>query len=444
MSLYNDQQEFLRSLRDLIENRHRKFAGAQFRVAFVRDEKGVNQFLTGCALLLENQAISRPAQDYRYIVLAEEWVEGDEAVLHRIEQIVSGTGAIANAAVGRTFTHATLTRKFDAAIRGWGGWEFSSRVDHTAQERETYLRQEPLLAFGLRPYNSAFEAILRWVFEEKNTDFYPPGNRAPNQGEFLTLVADTRARIVRAEWLPGLVNAEVELGVDPREVEAQFLFAGAEDDTRTLNTGSLSLKCEVPEGTRTTRLMLVHSTNDCISKILLNGEYDTYGPQPLALSAIRKAELDLKEGENDHVEYKPWVSPKSPEKEAELVETIIAFANTGGGRLYVGAADSGNPLGDTALSKAFKVESDMAAIQQAERIKSLKREKIKPVPPVRVELITVFGERLVLVEVERGSRRPYSTFENKVFVRKGGSNRLADPHSELPALSPQSLLPDGS
>jgi hypothetical protein len=211
-----------------------------------------------------------------------------------------------------------------------------------------------------------------------------------------------------------LVNIDIELGVDPKEVEAQFLFAGADDDARTLNTSSPSLKCEVPEGSRTATLMLVHWSNDCISQIRLNGEYDTYGPQPLALSATRKAELDLQEGENDHVEYKPWVSPKSPEKEAELVETIIAFANTGGGRLYVGAADSGTPLGDTALSKAFKDEPNAAAIQQAERIKSLKREKIKPVPPVRVEPITVFGERLILVEVGRGSRRPYSTFENKV------------------------------
>ena len=335
MNQYNDQQEFLRSLGDVIENRHRKFAGAQFRVAFVRDEKGVNQFLTGCALFLENPAISRPSQDYRYIVLAEEWIEGDEGVLRRIEEIVSGTGAIADAAVGHNFTRSMLTRKLDAAVLGWGGWEFSSRVDRKGMEHETYLRQEPLLAFGLRPYGSASEAIAKWVFELKNTHLYSFGNRAPHEGEFLTLVPDTRARIVRAAWLPGLVNVDIELRVDPKEIEAQFLFAGADEDPRTLNTSSLSLKCEVPEGTRTTRLMLVHWTNDCISEIRLNGEYDTYGPQPVALSAIRKAEIDLQEGENDHVEYKPWVSPKSPEKEAELIETIIAFANSGGGRLML-------------------------------------------------------------------------------------------------------------
>jgi predicted HTH transcriptional regulator len=123
-----------------------------------------------------------------------------------------------------------------------------------------------------------------------------------------------------------------------------------------------------------------------------------------------------------------------PKAEA-FVETVIAFANTLGAKIFVGVQDDGSPhRGDVELCGIFHGDTEAASKHQQDRLKVLVREKIKPVPQVAVKQITVSGHPVIAVVVERGSQRPYATHENKVFVRKGATNRLADPHSELPGL----------
>lgn len=42
-----------------------------------------------------------------------------------------------------------------------------------------------------------------------------------------------------------------------------------------------------------------------------------------------------------------------------------------------------------------------------------------------------FGNSILVVRVEPGTKTPYSTTSNEVYIRKGSSNRRPDPHSEL-------------
>lgn len=113
---------------------------------------------------------------------------------------------------------------------------------------------------------------------------------------------------------------------------------------------------------------------------------------------------------------------------------MIAFANTSGGNIYVGVQDDGSPQGEAAVRASFQGEAEAALEAQADRLKTLAREKIKPVPQIVVNRLTIHDHRLIVAHVERGPQCPYSTHENKVFVRKGATNRIADPHSELTAL----------
>jgi predicted HTH transcriptional regulator len=48
-----------------------------------------------------------------------------------------------------------------------------------------------------------------------------------------------------------------------------------------------------------------------------------------------------------------------------------------------------------------------------------------------------YGEPVLIVNVPRGSDRPYSTHDNVVWVRKGATNRRPDPRTELPGLYPR-------
>ena len=51
-------------------------------------------------------------------------------------------------------------------------------------------------------------------------------------------------------------------------------------------------------------------------------------------------------------EFKPFIEPRHP-KEFEIVKTVVAFANTGGGTLFVGVSDEGIRRGKQRHTSVF-------------------------------------------------------------------------------------------
>jgi ATP-dependent DNA helicase RecG len=115
----------------------------------------------------------------------------------------------------------------------------------------------------------------------------------------------------------------------------------------------------------------------------------------------------------------------------EIVKSTVAFANTDGGTIFVGVDDEGVPLGIAAARRCFKTLDPIEA--QMSRLKSLITNNTKPVPSVTYTVVDVNGSRLVVVEVKK-SPTICSTQDNRVYVRRGSTSRLADPNSELPSL----------
>lgn len=105
-------------------------------------------------------------------------------------------------------------------------------------------------------------------------------------------------------------------------------------------------------------------------------------------------------------------SPKS------LLKTLIAFANTAGGRLIVGVADDRKVLGVA------------NALDEEERLCNLIADSISPRLVPNVELITVQDKTLLVVEVFVSGSRPHwfnaEGPEHGVYVRLGSSSRQAD------------------
>ena len=114
------------------------------------------------------------------------------------------------------------------------------------------------------------------------------------------------------------------------------------------------------------------------------------------------------------------------------MKTAVAFANGDGGRIFVGVDDEGVPLGMGQARKCFKSEDPIDA--QIARIRSLIRESTQPVPSISYRIATVGGQPIIVVEIEK-SEMLCSTHDNRAYVRRGATNRLADPRTELPSLS---------
>lgn len=112
--------------------------------------------------------------------------------------------------------------------------------------------------------------------------------------------------------------------------------------------------------------------------------------------------------ENLHTEFKQQL-PRPDDLSADLV----AFANTDGGQLVIGIADDRGIRGvdDT---DAIHREVDNVAFNNCE-------------PPITViqEVLEVDGARVVIVNIPKGSQRPYRTSRGRYYVRTSSGRRDA-------------------
>jgi hypothetical protein len=124
-------------------------------------------------------------------------------------------------------------------------------------------------------------------------------------------------------------------------------------------------------------------------------------------------ERALRAGEGPAVEFK-----RVPPSDARLARTLCAFANTRGGLLLVGVADSGQPLG---LERPDEV---------ARHLEHLARTRLEPALELVAEVVAVGGVRIVAVEVQASDRRPHAALgddgEGAIMVRVGAATRRAE------------------
>jgi hypothetical protein len=111
-------------------------------------------------------------------------------------------------------------------------------------------------------------------------------------------------------------------------------------------------------------------------------------------------------GESESLEFKQQMPDA-----VGLAAEICAFANSGGGRILVGVNDEAEVIGcDT--------------IKVKEKITQLTDYHCKPVPPFKVDSISLSDKPVIVITVPEGSDRPYLV-NGKVYVRSGATKRPA-------------------
>lgn len=97
-----------------------------------------------------------------------------------------------------------------------------------------------------------------------------------------------------------------------------------------------------------------------------------------------------------------------------ILKTICAFLNTEGGWIIVGHSEK-ELIGLTDITE-----------QKVDELKQNALENIFPQPLIYIQLETVNEKSIVLLNVLKGSRQPYS-FQKKYFIRKGSQTLEASP-----------------
>ena len=125
--------------------------------------------------------------------------------------------------------------------------------------------------------------------------------------------------------------------------------------------------------------------------------------------------LEIQKGESKTLEFKQQL-PKGQ----QIAKTLIAFANSSGGKLIVGVTDDRQLVG---------IQDDIFELQ--DKITSMIYELCAPQLAAQIYIENIDGVELLVVEVARGSLFPYYLKsvgrEQGTYIRLGASNRVASP-----------------
>lgn len=126
----------------------------------------------------------------------------------------------------------------------------------------------------------------------------------------------------------------------------------------------------------------------------------------------------LLSGESKNIEYKITV----PDKSEKYMKTIVAFANTQGGKLIIGVDDKNHQV--------VGVDNE-ALFQLMDGIANAVSDSCVPQIIPEIEPQTIEGKTVIVVTVEAGKNRPYylksKGKEDGTYIRVAGTSRLAFP-----------------
>jgi hypothetical protein len=144
---------------------------------------------------------------------------------------------------------------------------------------------------------------------------------------------------------------------------------------------------------------------------------------------------DAASGETLTVELKEWLPPTAEEqKYDDFLKSVCAFANAGGGRIYVGVRDGGEIPGvDKPLKKTYAKDArgDLGRAREmyARKLRQNVREGIEPAFEADFVWIDLAGKSVLCVHVPEGGEKPYQVIAGRqYFIRKNGRSVLALPH----------------
>lgn len=393
-------------------------------------DAGGAAFLLGRLLLTEEVGTARRSRRYPTVRLEERWLERDQLVRF----LTDCAGGNSPDALPEPFHNVAAEQLFSLhAPEVQSGWA-EIQLKLTSRSNRVTPEWVPAVAPELPPFQSWAHAATSWVLNRPG--FY--GDNVPYNGQLVVVLPDTRAR-------PGALmsgsDGAVLIGIESNDafshLELQYLFTRSHSQ---LDQGSVEFRggsqVAIPRCPEATKLDVF-----CLHREAGIVSHRTYSWDELRAAGLASEfENDdirtaVAGGENETVEFKPFVSPDS-EKRQELVRTVVAFSNGNGGRIFVGVNDHGELEGSAAL-KRFRSSGDRLGLETLlNQLRKLIHDQIKPVPNVTVRPYELAGEPIAIIEVPAGDFI-YATHANEILIRKGSTNRRPDPATELEPLRAQ-------
>jgi len=408
-------------------------------VAVYQEQKSAwtNALTHICVWPSGNQPQAQPPRRYPEAHLLEEWF-GLETLPQLLDQIgVSRKLLLQGEEVLLDSQSGINHRQFHPRANRYSplsGWLYEAARGQTPP-----IPYEPLLAPRLPFYADGLHAMQEWfgLPELSQTD--------SRIGEVVMFFPECRAGIESiALGDDGRLTVRPRYGNDKYKPGMELKGAWAVGDAR--RTFEMSFESEVtlsvPEGATRFAVYVVGADGTIFDfhdemSLWVQGGPRLLGSLPTgeAGEVIRRA---LKTGECDIAEYKPFIEMGNT-KQHEIVESVIAFANTKGGVILFGIDKHCTVVGiEQELHRMAQTSSESfdGAIEKYKGwLRRLIGDSLNRSIVPEFHLVPVEGHKVLALVIPDGKEKPYARVRsNDIWVRKGSNNVRPDPDTDLPDL----------
>lgn len=313
------------------------------------------------------------------------------------------------------------TERSRSDFHQWPGWLFT--LGYLSQPYNLS-GHGPLVGAEGEPYFDLVDAVKSWT----GTMFWQNDSRA---GKILLFIPRFEGKIDDLEIVEEKLVVRTTARV--KGLRVAVLAAGQEEGVRKVVQATKVNAFPLPLNPTRLLVFLINSEGEWIDSFEETDSSASWPNRVLFAGAKYSKALaeTIRQGETDTVEFKPYIRPKD-KKVAEILQTIIAFANTKGGLLIFGVSDHAEVLGvdheephDAKRGKAFPED-------YFDWIRKLVKDNLNRIPGLDMKKETVGDKTVLLVKVGEGNTKPYFNFHTKeVFVRRGANNVRPDPEAQL-------------
>lgn len=218
------------------------------------------------------------------------------------------------------------------------------------------------------------------------------------------LVPDYSARIKKLILSEKDITVEIEVKESKYEELLLKLHAKKENDEFIPNDyeiKSSSTEIKLPFSPDELSLYVVNKNSGKVIDYVQYGSYHTDRQEGIEIKTpMDVIENLISQGENSRVEFKREFSKD------EFIETVVAFANSGKGRILLGVDNRGNVVG---------TYDEFTNLEK--RIRGTVSGNCEPKIDLDIEEIDYQGKPLVVVMVREGTDKPYLVRNKSAYVR---------------------------
>jgi len=226
---------------------------------------------------------------------------------------------------------------------------------------------------------------------------------------FQILVPDYRARLKLLEISEKNISVQVE--VKESDYSDLLLKVNAKNKTeeflpKDFEITSDRIEFELPFIPNALSLFLVSKNDGKVIDLKRYGDYDSESYEGIVIKTSKDVmESLIAQGESKNVEFK-----RDFDKD-EFLETVVAFANSGTGKIILGVDDKGNVLG---------IYEEFSNLEK--RIRGTISGRCEPQIDVNVEDLEIDGKPVVVVSVKEGKDKPFLVRTKAAYYRSGDTD----------------------